>query len=156
MSAAGRLMTWKEFQVAIENGRGTAIGELLSTQGPFRLWWTAENILAVSPHKYDRDHHFAWPDPELVPFFEWCHAQFANPQSGRARLDCVPEEERKRLKEKLSGIQFVSTCFFPALREKDSQEISPNPPRGQLCRTVRRIRGTRVRDGIRLAETCGR
>jgi hypothetical protein len=119
MSAAGRLMTWKEFQVAIENGSGTAIGELLSTKGPFRLCWTAEIIPAVSPHKYDRNHHFAWPEPELAPFFEWCHAQFTNPQSGRARLVCIPEEERKRLKEKLSAIQFVSTCSFPALCEKE-------------------------------------
>ena len=156
MSAAGRLMTWKEFQVAIESGSGTAIAELFSTKGPFRLCWTAENTPAVSPHKYDRNHHFAWPEPELAPFFEWCHAQFTNPQSGRARLVCVPEEERKSMQEKLSGIQFVSTCCFPRSARKSSQEISPNPPRGQLCRTVRRIRGTGVRDGTRRAGKCDR
>jgi hypothetical protein len=73
MSAAGRLMAWREFQVAMESGSGTAIGEFLSTKGPFRLWWTAENIPAVSPHECDRRHHFAWPEPEFSRFFEWCH-----------------------------------------------------------------------------------
>ena len=57
MEPSGRLITWKEFESAIENGRGTAIGESLSMKGPFRLWWTPEDIPVVSPYSFDRKHH---------------------------------------------------------------------------------------------------
>jgi len=118
MIAVGRLTTWKELQLAIENGQGTVIGEYLSTKGPFRLWWTSEDIPTISPHRCDREEHWAWSEPEFLPFFEWCYAKFTNPQSGLARLVCVPEEERKGLMKKLSGVRFVSTCSFMSLREK--------------------------------------
>ena len=116
MNTAGRLMKWKDFELAIESGDGTIIGEYLSTKGPFRLWWTPEDIPALSPYRCDREHHMGWPEPEFQPFFQWCYAQFTNPQSGRAQLVRVPETERKELKRKLAGARFVSTCSFPSLR----------------------------------------
>jgi hypothetical protein len=35
MESSGRIMTWREFESALENGEGTAIGEYLSLKGPF-------------------------------------------------------------------------------------------------------------------------
>jgi hypothetical protein len=118
MNTAGRLLTWKELQLAIENEQGTVIGECLSPTGPFRLWWTPEDIPALSPHKCDREKVWGWPEPEFLPFFEWSYAKYTSPQSGLARLVCVPDEEEKGLMKKLSGVRFVSTCSFMSLREK--------------------------------------
>jgi hypothetical protein len=50
MKRARRFMKWNDFKQAIEKNEGTAIGESLSMKGPFRPWWTTENILATSPY----------------------------------------------------------------------------------------------------------
>lgn len=118
MKASGRLMTWRELELAIVNKRGTVIGESMSTKGPFRLWWTPDDIPAVSPHRFERGHHWAWPEPEFFPFFDWCHAHYTNPKSGFARLVTSSERERRELAKNLAGVRFVSTCSFPSLRNK--------------------------------------
>jgi hypothetical protein len=116
MKALDRLMTWKELELAIERKEGTFIGEYLSVKGPFRLWWTAEDISALSPYKFDRGHHFAWFEPEFAPFFQWCRARFTDPRSGTAKLVSIPEEKRTGLREHMSGVPFVSTCSFQTAR----------------------------------------
>jgi hypothetical protein len=118
MSASGRLMTWKALQLALDHRQGTVIGEYLSMSGPLRVWWTSDDIPAVSPHRWEREKHLAWLEPEFLPFFKWTYEQFTNPKSGLARLVCVPDEERKGLEKKLSGVRFVSTCSFRSVREK--------------------------------------
>ena len=118
MESSGRIMTWREFESALENGEGTAIGEYLSLKGPFRLWWTPKDIPAISPHNFDREHHFAFPEPQFASFFDWCREQFTSPQSGQAKLVLVPEEERPELKTKLDGARFVSICSFPIDRKQ--------------------------------------
>jgi hypothetical protein len=122
MKKAGRLMQWQEFTQAEGNGAGTAIGEYLSTKGPFRLWWTTEDIPALSPHEWKREQHVAWIEPDFLPFFEWCYARYTNPQSGLARLVPVPEKERNELKTMLTSIRFVSTCSFRPVRAKEHSE----------------------------------
>lgn len=124
MNAVGRLMTWDEFQAVTQTGRGTVIGEYLSTKGPFRVWWTPEDIPAVSPHKWNRGHHWAWPEAEFSPFFQWCHERYTNPRSGVARLVRIPEEERKGLMKKVSDVPFVSTFSSVSLRSQ-RREIAP-------------------------------
>ena len=126
MKEARRLMNWEEFRQAIENGEGTVIGEHLSTKGPFRLWWTPEDVPATSPHKWKREQHVAWMEPEFLPFFEWCYARFTNPQSGQARLVPIPQVEREQLKAMLTRTRFVSTCSFRSLREKDAVKVGPH------------------------------
>lgn len=117
MKNAGRLMQWEEFKQTEANGTGTAIGEDLSAKGPSRLWWTSDDIPAMSPHKWKREQHVAWMEPEFLPFFRWCYARYTSPQSGLAQLVAVPEEERRQLKAMLTSIRFVSTCSFRSLRE---------------------------------------
>lgn len=123
MKKAGRLMHWQEFKQA--EGTGTAIGEYLSTKGPFRLWWTADDIPATSPHEWKRERHVAWWEPEFAPFFEWCYVLYTNPQTGLARLVLIPQEERNQLKAILTGTRFVSTCSFRSLREIGTVKAGP-------------------------------
>jgi len=117
MKTAGRSMTWPEFKQVLEKGEGTVIGEHLSIKGPFRLWWTPEDIPATSPHRCDRRKHLAWLDEDFIPFFEWCYSRFTHPRAGLARLVYVPQPERKELKATLTGVRFVSACSFRSIRE---------------------------------------
>ncbi len=117
MKKADRLMDWQEFSQAMQSGAGTVIGEYLSTKGPFRLWWTPDDIPATSPHIWKREQHVAWMEPEFLPFFQWCYARYTNPQSGLAQLVPVPEEARNQLKAMLTSSRFVSTCSFRSLRD---------------------------------------
>jgi len=119
MKAANRLMTWQEFEQATKDDLGTVIGETLSLKGPFRIWWTTEDIPASSPHKWNREKHLAWLEPEFLPFFEWCYENFTSPKSGRARLVVIPEEERKDLIKHLPAVPFVSSFSSLSLRSQE-------------------------------------
>jgi hypothetical protein len=120
MKKAGRLMEWQEFKQAIASGEGTAIGEYLSIKGPFRIWWTPEAIPRTSPHRWEREKHFAFPfmEPEFLPFFEWCYTRYTNPVSGSAQLVSVPKDERNQLKALSTNPRFVSICSYRSLRER--------------------------------------
>jgi hypothetical protein len=120
MKKTGRLIQWQKFKQAAANGKGTAIGEYLSMKGPFRLWWTPDDIPATSPHKWKREKHIAWMEPEFLPFFQWCYARYTNPVSGLAQLVPVPEGEREQLEAMLTRSRFVSTCSFRSLRYGES------------------------------------
>ena len=87
MKDAGRWISWAEAHSEVEQGRGTFIEETLSLKGPFRLWWTPEDIPAASPYPC-RFEAFAEGlfEPEAIAFFEWCQSRFTNPESGIARL----------------------------------------------------------------------
>jgi hypothetical protein len=120
MRKANRLMEWQDFHQAMQRGAGTAIGEYLSPNGPFRLWWTPDEISATSPHKWKREPQGAWIEQEFLPFFQWCYGRYTNAQSGVAFLVPVPEELRNQLNEILTSGRFVSTCSFRSIREVGS------------------------------------
>lgn len=122
MSAAGRSMSWKDFEMAIGQKQGTIIGECLSEKGPCRLWWTSEDVRAASPHKCYPDgssrilYFGPFVDPDFAPFFEWCYTSFTSPHSGTGRLVSVPKKKHRRLEDMLEqlieatpGLPFVAT-----------------------------------------------
>jgi hypothetical protein len=126
MKTARRCMKWNDFKQAIEKNEGTAIGEYLSMKGPFRLWWTPEDIPTTSPYRCDHENHDAFLEEEFAPFFEWSYGRFTHPQRGLARLVEVPEEERKDLKKTLTAGRFVSACSFRSIRERsEAKSLSP-------------------------------
>jgi hypothetical protein len=122
MKSARRFMKWNDFKQAMEKNEGTAIGEYLSMKGPFRLWWTPENIPTTSPYRCDRENHVAFLEEEFAPFFEWSYGRFTHPQRGLARIVEVPEEERKDLKKTLTGARFVSACSFRSIRARSESK----------------------------------
>lgn len=121
MASAGRAINWDELQNAIETGQGTLIAETSSFKGPWRLWWTPADVRMVSPHKCDAGPGFEWLKPEFQPFWRWCYEQFTNPESGTARLVSVPDDELKRLYEKLPTLRAVS-IFSATIREQRARK----------------------------------
>ena len=94
---------WAELKSAMGAGKGTVIGEYRSMKGPFRLWWTPEDIPKTSPYACGKEVSKEWAEMESQKFFRWCYSRFTKPEDGLARLVVVPEEERKRLTKTLSG-----------------------------------------------------
>ena len=124
MRKDGRIMAWDEFESALKERRGTTISEVLGIKGPFRIWWTPEDVRAISPSLCPNEGQ-VWTElqsAEFRPFFDWCYAQFTNPNSGRARLvqipetRLVPEGTRREIRAKLAGA--IPTCSFRARRER--------------------------------------
>ena len=108
MASMGRSMPWSEFQPEIDDRRGTVIREVLSTKGPSRWWWTAEDVTANSPHKCAPNDKSAWLDPEFRLFSRWCKERYTHAASGTACLVVVPDAERKRFLKRLPDLHFVS------------------------------------------------
>ena len=117
MLASNRAMTWEDFEAANRENRGTAIGEALSRKGPFRLWWTPDDVPAVCPHKPDRPRNFAVWEAEFAPFFRWCRTIYTDPDAGSAKLVIVPDAQRTQVANKLEGVRYVSTCSFKKMVE---------------------------------------
>lgn len=87
MKDARRWISWAEAHSEVERGRGTFIEENLSFKGPFRLWWTPEDIPAASPYPCSFEALAdGFLEPGAIAFYGWCHSRFTNPESGIALL----------------------------------------------------------------------
>jgi hypothetical protein len=110
MKKAGRFMPWDEFECAVDGGSGTAIIESLGIHGPVRLWWTPEDVPALSPHEFQRGAEFASLDVKNAPFFRWCCARYTDPASGGALLVDVPKGKLRAFQERLKAARLVEIC----------------------------------------------
>jgi hypothetical protein len=52
MQAVGRLLMWAQARSQIDEYRGTLIDERVPGDDVSRLWWTPEDVSALSPHPY--------------------------------------------------------------------------------------------------------
>ena len=118
MKVAGRFMDWAELKSAMGAGKGTVIGEYRSMKGPFRLWWTPEDIPKTSPYACGKEASKEWTEMESQKFFRWCYSRFTKPEDRLARLVVVPEEERKRLTKTLSGARYEKPTMRPGVSER--------------------------------------
>jgi hypothetical protein len=89
MAAAGRLIPWAELRSQLAaNSEGTLIEED-AEDDLYNVWWTPEDVAALSPHPccFEPPSPKTRPDMEgFRPFFEWCRSRFTSPESGTALL----------------------------------------------------------------------
>lgn len=113
MTGRGRVMDLGEFAAAMARGEGTAIDETVTAEGPWRIWWTAEDVGAVSPHPVAVGEWvmLAW-ESRWFPFFGWAAGRYMDVESGTARLVVVPAAERRRVLEIVRGGRYVTVCSF--------------------------------------------
>jgi hypothetical protein len=86
MKATGRAMERRDFEQVLQEGRGTVIVESHSFKGPFRWWWTVDNLYDICPFSL-----VTWletmPNDECYrPLAEWCRREYTNIDQGRALL----------------------------------------------------------------------
>ncbi len=110
MRSAARVLTLAEFEEHLDRAAGTAIDETLSLDGRWRLWWTPDDIPALSPHPVPTGE---WvnivADPQFEPFFAWCLANYTSPASGRALLVDLPVADRRRIVERVARSRRIAT-----------------------------------------------
>jgi hypothetical protein len=117
MKAKDKLFSWDEACSRVERGNGYLISDHFSIKGPIRLWWTAEDVLAVSPYPYILEE-----SPELIAspnaeFIAWCRCRYTNPQSGAAVLVELREPESQRERQVLTQLsgQYRHFDLWPLL-----------------------------------------
>jgi len=126
MKACGRLIPWSEARSLVANSSGMFIEEMDSPKSS-RIWWTPEDLPAISPHPCYFDEG---PDPwEHELFFDWCRSHCTNPEGGTAHLVDVQDNEREEalqaLKEFLSARRCVS--IWPRLPARTSRTPNRGP-----------------------------
>jgi hypothetical protein len=84
MTKQNRSMLWADFVRAAEGKHGTLIVEGDPRKGP-NLWWTADNIRAVSPYPCS-DSLGTFFERSYKPFRKWCRERYTNPVTGTALL----------------------------------------------------------------------
>jgi hypothetical protein len=50
MKAANRSVSWAEACSRAENGNGCLISDHQSMKGPVRVWWTSNDVPAITPY----------------------------------------------------------------------------------------------------------
>ena len=86
MKAAGRVMNYRDFEQALQEGRGTLIIESHSLKGPFRWWWTAESVYDLCPLPLVTWFMSMPHDERYRPLAEWCRREYTDSNDGRALL----------------------------------------------------------------------
>src|ERR1700733_9146153 len=121
MKSVGRLVPWIEAPSQGECGGGSFIGEQLTHKGPYRLWWTSEDISQLSPHPCCFEEYPDFWDPEHGRFNEWCRSRLTDPASGAALLVDRRGTEHADLEQALSHFRsahrYVSVCPNVLLKE---------------------------------------
>ena len=97
MRLTGRQMPWQEVRSQIESGNGTIILEIVSEKGPWRLWWTPEDVTATSPYECCFERWPVWAETDYSKFFEWCRCRFTDSERGEAFLVETLDLDRKEI-----------------------------------------------------------
>ena len=108
MKLVGRWISWDEASSRVADG-GTFIEEYLSFKGPYRLWWTSEDISKTSPHPccfQDKPWEF-----EDGAFFDWCGSRFTDPVSGAASIVDYKETEQGDVARLLAPLRTRNRCI---------------------------------------------
>jgi len=94
MRARGRLVSWEEFRKSVDDDRGSLIVEQHSFKGPFRWWWTAENVYRECPLPIVEWIDLMPNDERYRSVAEWCHRKYTGTEAGTASLVAgVPDAE---------------------------------------------------------------
>ncbi len=114
---AGRGMGWPEFIQAAAAGRGTVIIEMYFPKGPWRLWWTQDDVCALCPFPipYTREIGDLGDDPAA----DWCFEQYTNAVSGKARLVDGSSKQTEAACKALESVQVLRLHqMHPHIRKK--------------------------------------
>jgi hypothetical protein len=86
MSLRNRVLDWVEFQQAVDDMRGTLIVEQYSMKGPWRRWWTPENVYEQCPLAIANSLMVSQYDESFRPLAEWIRRKYTSEECGCAFL----------------------------------------------------------------------
>lgn len=107
MKAVGRWISWDETSSLVTD-HGKFIEEYLAYKGPYRLWWTSEDISKLSPYPCCfEEMPFEFDDGG---FFGWCNCRFTDPVSGTAAIVDHRENESEEIRRLLAELRTRCRC----------------------------------------------
>lgn len=124
MAKVNRVIGWADFIKVVNENRGTLIAECESSKGPFRRWWTPDNIYALTPYPCG-DHVSMWFG-EFLPFRKWCFEKYTSQTTGSAVLVIGTRDQWRSLKERLQAFRCVETVP-PRERRRTRGAVSESP-----------------------------
>lgn len=87
-------MPWPDFRLAVDEARGTLIVEQYSLKGPFRWWWTPDDLYDMCPIPVVDCLEGMPNDERYRPLAEWCRQMYMSTEGGRGLLiDGVPNDD---------------------------------------------------------------
>lgn len=90
----------------VRENQGTLIGEQLSIKGPYRLWWTEEDIPSLSPYECSHEEQFDEEKFSYGEFFEWCANRYTDLSSGTGLIVLMSDfKELERNREQLDELR---------------------------------------------------
>jgi len=108
MKAANRFLCWAEAHSRASGG-GTFVEEYQSAMGPYRLWWTPDEVATLSTHPCCFD-FLPWEYDHGPEFFDWCRERYTDPGLGSALLIERPEKERGNIGGMLATLRKERRC----------------------------------------------
>ncbi len=96
MKSRGRLMTWAEFVRTMRERGGTCIEEKFSPKGPWRFWWSPEDVQRGSPHEIV-DWFTMRKGRQHETFVHWCRARYTSAENGSAVLVDAARVSRREI-----------------------------------------------------------
>jgi hypothetical protein len=106
MESKGRFVTGNDLRRKLDEGTGTLVVEC-RTKGPFRIWWTEDNLASLGTPLSTREELKAFYEGQEHPFNNRCLKEYLDDETGKALLTSLPARHARS--EKL-----VST--FPSIR----------------------------------------
>jgi hypothetical protein len=109
LSKAGRGIEWAEFVQVMAAGRGTVIIEKYFPKGPWRWWWTEDDVRARCPYPMtDAREIEIGAEFDSDPAGDWFVEQYTNTVTGKGRLVIHTREERESSSEILKSVRVIT------------------------------------------------
>ena len=128
MEAAGKSTSWADAVEDVERGRGTLISEVEGYKGPWRLWWTPDDIPAISPYRSHFDSErlsSIQGHDDFLAFSDWCRKRYIAPLAETTQLVTIPTTidtgiAGQKLDELTSLRRCVRVRHFPGRKQVTS------------------------------------
>jgi hypothetical protein len=90
MKSKGRFISVSDLRPKLDGGTGTLIVECHTTQRPFRIWWTEDDLSSLGRPLSTREEFQAFYDGQEHPFNTRCLKEHLDAETGRALLTSLP------------------------------------------------------------------
>jgi hypothetical protein len=115
LRAAGRVANWQEIAQKWSSGCGTLLIEQCSPNGPFREWWTEDDVIGSAPAPLPTSLDVINnPDTDwLLKYTEMCILRYTDPDNGSAMLTDVPVSVAQGLWSDFPKARVVTLVRWP-------------------------------------------
>ena len=97
LESRGRYLPWSDLEPRLEAGDGTLIYEIRAIKGLHLIWWTEDDIIALSPTPLPGPTGFKEQTDELLAFAARCVCEYTDIDCGTATVTRFDHETALRI-----------------------------------------------------------